>query len=299
MSEVEDETKGLELGAVDYITKPISPPIVLARVKTHLELKRQQDALRDASLHLQSLNEVKNQFLGMAAHDLRNPLGVIISFSDMLLDEFFGPLNEKQREMLRMTAETSRQMLSLVGNLLDVSVIESGKLRLEKQLGSLAAVVRHHVEVGRLIAARKQISVTIEVGELPQFVFDPGRLGQVMDNLISNAIKFSPHGTEVTVSLRNEGDAGARIEVRDRGPGIREEDRSRLFGVFERTVNRPTGGETSTGLGLAIVRKILDAHGASVSVHNHPGGGAVFSVAIPFASEAGNAEKTGNDRGAA
>lgn len=230
---------------------------------------------------LSELNTTKNHFLGMAAHDLRNPLSVITSFSDMLLDEFYGEVGVKQKEMLKLISETSMEMLTLVNNLLDVSVIESGNLSLNLSSDSLVSVLDRHIQISEMIAQRKNIQINFEKTEIPEFVFDKNKIGQIMDNLVSNAIKFSPEGSVVSVSAfeRNE---IAVISVKDEGPGINQEDHNRIFQEFEKTSNRPTGGETSTGLGLSIVKKIIDAHGGSISIKSGQGLGTEFIVKLPL-----------------
>lgn len=281
LGETTDETKGLDLGAVDYLTKPISPPIVIARIRNHLELKGQKDELKKTAKTLADLNSLKNKFLGMAAHDLRNPLSVVSAFSDMLLDEFYGPLDSKQKELIGLISSTSLQMLSLVNNLLDVSVIESGKLRLDFKEGSLEALIFEHVKIASVLAEKKSINITCDLATVVAFKFDNDKIGQVIDNLISNSLKFSPKGSEVIISLKSNSEK-ATISVKDQGPGIAKNDQIRIFSEFEKTSNKPTGGEVSTGLGLSIVKKIVDAHHGHIVIESEPSKGCIFKVELPF-----------------
>ena len=239
-----------------------------------------------AERKLVELNQVKNKFLGMAAHDLRNPLVSIRGFSEIMLSQDLGEINEDQKEFLTLINQAADQMLSLVNDLLDVSVIESGKLILRLKQASLNQLVEDRVRLAEPPAANKNIAVTKDLDDLPSSPFDYDRLAQAVDNLISNAIKFSQPGTQVIVSLKHI-PPYARISVKDQGPGLSEEDKSRIFSEFQRLSAQPTGGEKSTGLGLAIVKKIVESHQGTISVSSTPGRGADFVIQLPL--EAGNA----------
>jgi two-component system sensor histidine kinase/response regulator len=231
---------------------------------------------------LVELNELKNKFLGMAAHDLRSPLSSIRGLSEVLLTGSFGPLAGEQKEFLGIIKTTAESMLNLVNNLLDVAVIENGRLELEMKRGALKSLISERVRIHKLIAEKKSIAIGATCADVPDALFDPGRISQVMDNLISNAVKFSPPGSKVHVGLWKE-QRMARVSVRDEGPGIAPEDRAKLFGEFQKLSSRPTGGEKCTGLGLAIVKKIVEAHGGSLDVKTQLGSGSTFSFTVPLA----------------
>ena len=294
MGEINDETKGLELGAVDYITKPISPAIVKARVKTHLTLKRGldiqkdqnqrllqlNDELVDKNQQLIDLNQIKNKFLGIAAHDLRNPLAVIIGMSQLIAKK---TLDENKREhFLTSIYRTSRQMLNLVNDLLDVAIIESGKFDLHIETADLQVVIKERLELLDWVASKKMIKLHAQFDAALVFQFDSNRIGQVIDNLLSNAIKFSPPHTSVFINcVINNGNVD--ILIKDNGQGIPENEQDSLFGTFAKTSVRPTDGEKSTGLGLAIVKKIVEAHQGSIKVQSTMGEGSTFVVTLPVA----------------
>jgi len=234
----------------------------------------------ESECQLVELNNLKNKFLGIAAHDLRNPLTSIRGFSEILLEDG-DKLSEDQKEMITIIHDTGEQMLALVNDLLDVAVIESGKLQLQLVHGSLRDCVEERIKLCRLVAQKKNIRISSDLaGEVPAIEFDPNRIAQVIDNLIGNAIKFSPFDSHIFVTLELQ-DAAVKVSVKDEGPGISEEDRKKLFGDFQRLSARPTGGEKSTGLGLAIVKKIIEAHRGSLNVESKPGKGAVFSFELP------------------
>jgi len=280
LGEVEDETLGLEMGAVDYIVKPFQIPIVMARVKTHLELKRRRDELERMARHLEQLNQTKNKFLGMAAHDLRSPLASIRGFSELLLSDDFDPLTEAQRLYLTTIHAASEGMLHLVNDLLDVSVIESGNLTLRREQASFNKLLQEKAVMTEVAARKKGITLRTSMKEELTGYFDYKRLGQVVDNLMSNAVKYSPPNSCISISL-DAAESGIRISVHDEGPGISKEDQCKLFGAFQKLSAKPTAGEKSTGLGLAIVKRIVEAHGGTLKVGSTLGEGSTFSFTIP------------------
>jgi len=287
MGETKDETKGLELGAVDYITKPISPPIVRARIRTHLELKRLRDDLSEMARHMERLSQEKNKFLGMAAHDLRNPLVSIRGFSELMLE---GDLtSEEEKNFSTMIHDAAEQMLALVNDLLDVSVIESGQLNLTFEPSDLKVVVEERVRLNKVAAEAKRMNIKTNLARVASARFDPKHIAQVIDNLISNAVKYSPHGADIQLSLSQEDD-WLKVAVQDQGPGISEADRAKLFGEFQKLSPQPTAGEKSTGLGLAIVKKIVEAHGGEVHVQSRLGAGSEFSFSLPLPARDGPTE---------
>ncbi|PKN75043.1 MAG: hypothetical protein CVU52_06355 [Deltaproteobacteria bacterium HGW-Deltaproteobacteria-10] len=235
----------------------------------------------EAERKLTELNQLKNKFLGMAAHDLRNPLSSIRGFSEILLLEETGPLTEGQKEFLAIINKTSDEMLHMVNDLLDVSVIESGKIDLNLKLYSAQKLLEERIRLLHIVADKKQIIINVDRADVPDFSFDTNRIGQVIDNLISNAIKFSPIGSKIDISLKQVG-GKVEIAVQDDGPGISPEDRKKLFGTFQKLSARPTAGEKSTGLGLAIVKKIVEAHGGDVWVESADGAGSIFKFNIPM-----------------
>ncbi|MBF0125662.1 MAG: hybrid sensor histidine kinase/response regulator [Magnetococcales bacterium] len=268
---VQDETMALEAGGVDFIRKPFSPTVVMARIRTHLALHRQRT-------HLLELNALKNKFLGMAAHDLRNPLNSICGYSDILLT-----MTVEEGERIRFTQtifDVASQMLHLINDLLDVSVIESGHFVLHQQSGDLADLVAERVQLMTFTAEKKGVSLVTDLQATPSFLFDRERLAQVVDNLLSNAIKFSPKNTDITVSTGQQRE-GVFLRVSDQGPGIPETERHQLYGAFQKLSVRPTGAEKSTGLGLSIVKRIMDAHQGVISVVNNEDRGATFTCFFP------------------
>jgi len=281
-SEADDVVMGFEAGGVDYLTKPFRPKEVVARIRTHLsnqQLVEQQKLLVE---QLSKANAAKDRFLGMCAHDLRNPLSSIRGLAELMVEDAIGPLSSEQREIVQTIHGASQSMLQLVNELLDVATIEAGHLKLAKEPTSVAEIVERSVHLSNIEAAKKGTRIEIvRIGADPMVSVDRNKIRQVVDNLISNAVKYSPRGSVVTVLIQSDG-AWAGFAVRDSGPGIPESERHKLFKDYGRLSAVPTGGEKSTGLGLAISRKIVEAHDGTIGVENIPGRGAEFVVRLPL-----------------
>ncbi|MBL9199198.1 MAG: hybrid sensor histidine kinase/response regulator [Opitutaceae bacterium] len=275
----EDVVKGLSAGGVDYLPKPFKPKEVLARIRSHL----QSQALLE---QLSKANAAKNRFLGMCAHDLRNPLASIRGITEFLRDGALGPLNADQLDMVQTIHSASQSMLDMVNELLDVATIESGVLKLERKSHNLAELVAKSVALTNMEAAKKKTHVTFEppaTAIAP--AIDAAKMKQVVDNLLSNAVKYSPPGSAITVHAGADPALGiCSVAVRDQGPGIPDSERDKLFKDFGRLSSKPTGGEKSTGLGLAIVRKIVEAHDGTITAENLPGRGCEFRFTLPLSA---------------
>jgi len=280
-SEETDETKGFEYGGVDYIIKPFSIPIVKARVQTHLELKKRRDMLKEMADRLEQLNQTKNKFLGIAAHDLRSPLGSVRGFSRLLIEELDGQLSSDQQEFLDIISQQSKHMLALVDDLLDVAVIESGKLDLRIRKDSVIEMVEKRIRLFQHKINKKGIDITTHFDNIPIIAFDRTRIAQVMDNLLSNAVKFSPESGKIIVQVLKLEDR-IRIDVIDEGPGIPLEHQPHIFGAFQKFRKKHAGSEKSTGLGLSIVKRIVEAHDGNIRVLSEPGKGTTMSFTLPI-----------------
>ena len=234
---------------------------------------------------LERLNRSKNEFIGIAAHDLRTPLGVIEGWVTLVKDQIeSGPIDEKRViEQLDRVQSAAVEMGRLVNDLLDISAIESGQVNLERSRQQLGHFIESSVAVHRPIADRKGIEIVLEKSRTQtDVIVDGGRITEVIENLLSNAIKFTPSGGEVRVSCeRVNGDVVTHI--RDNGQGLSDDDLKHIFRSFRKLSARPTGGESSTGLGLAIVKKLVEVHGGSVWVRSKKGSGSTFSFALPAA----------------
>ena len=287
-NETQDIVEGFNAGGIDYISKPFRHEEVLARVSSQsrirsLERARQRltQDLDARNRHLVELNDLKTRFLGMAAHDMRMPLASIGGFSQILIDGASQMAEPEKEDFLTRIRNLSRQMLGMINDLLDVTVIESGQLNLDLIERSLNETLLNRLPLFELLADKKNILIDAQLETLPPMPFDECRIHQVFDNLLGNAVKFSPAGSRIVVSLDAEGEF-ARVTVRDEGPGLCEADKNRLFDGFQKLNPRPTGGEKSTGLGLLIARKMVEAHGGKLTVESSPGKGSTFGFMLPL-----------------
>ena len=243
-----------------------------------------QRELAKRNAELEKLNEQKNQFLGMAAHDLRNPLGAITSFAGFLLDDAAERLTDEQRHFVEVIKTSSAFMLRLVNELLDIATIDAGKLHVQLQDCDLVALVQSHMDLNTHLAAKNGIALTCTAPSGPVIArVDPERFDEILNNLVGNAIKFSGRDGHIDVSV-TAADTEAVVAVRDDGPGIPEDELVMLFAPFQRTSVSTTSGEPGAGLGLAIVKKIVGALGGRIWVESTVGVGSTFYVALPLAA---------------
>jgi len=243
-------------------------------------LLKKNEEMAGANRKLEELNELKNRFLGIASHDLRNPLYLIKSYSEILKDDLRGKIHHTQQKFLEKIFASSQFMESLLDNLLDISKIESGKYDLNVNKECLNALIKSQIDTHKLIAEKKNITIVLDLGKILMVDCDKNAMVQIMGNFIGNAIKFSPANTKITVRTAREGNA-VRFSVTDEGPGICPEEQDLLFGEFQTLSNKPTGGEKSTGLGLAIVKKLVNLHGGNVGVKSELGKGSTFLFDLP------------------
>jgi signal transduction histidine kinase len=256
----------------------------LREANTALEAKVQARTLelQEKNAALEAMNTLKNEFLGIAAHDLRSPIGNIQSLAELLLDTDADMRHEERLEVADMIRKLSYGMMSLLNDLLDIATIESGKIDLQPTPVAMKPYLSEIEHYHRLLAERKKIHLIAEVADnLPVVLFDKERIRQVLNNLLSNAIKFSPMGTVVRLAVHPT-PAGVEFAVIDQGQGIRLEEQSKLFGAFQRTSTKPTGDEHSTGLGLSICKKIVELHGGTIGVKSEVGRGSRFFFTLPI-----------------
>lgn len=232
---------------------------------------------------LVELNELKNKFLGIAAHDLRSPLSVVKMSLGLLLSGMVGGVPENQRDLMDRMNRSCESMLALINDLLDVSAIEAGKLDLRLRPVELAPYLEQCHAANALLAQGKAIALRLELEPgLPTVSMDVDRIAQVLNNLITNAIKFSYSETTVTLKARRVG-TDVELAIADQGQGIPAAEIRQIFTEFGRASVQSTAGEKSTGLGLAIVKRMVEAHGGRIWVQSRVGEGSTFTFTLPIA----------------
>jgi two-component system, sensor histidine kinase and response regulator len=290
-SENEDLQAAFEAGASDFIAKPPNTIELVARVSAAVRLKRAIDARREREAELQQLNsdlaaanQVKGQLLSIAAHDLKNPLQSVMGFAEVMQD--MG-LEGFAHDASQTIYQASQRMLSIIEGLLQNAKLESGKIELNRQptdMSKLASLVVHD-NLAR--AKHKGQNIVLEGQPFCVANIDGERLREVLDNLVSNAVKYSLAGSQITVRvwLKSLDPPIVALSVEDQGLGMSREDLERVFGQFQRLSARPTGGESSTGLGLAIVKQLVELHGGSVRAESAGIGlGSSFTIELPGVS---------------
>lgn len=251
-----------------------------ATLKHSVELKTAE--LKLANDELKKLNNEKNRILSIAAHDLRSPIGNIRNLSDLILEFQSDSLPERHVRYLEIIKRTSSYTLQLVSNLLDFSVIESGKLRIERELVPYIDFVKQLVEENADIAMLKGISIELRAEDFgnPIISIDAYRIKQVFYNIIGNAIKFSFENSTIVVELSSNKE-NVTTSITDFGKGIPEKELDLIFKEFEKGTSKPTNSEKGTGLGLAIAKRIIEAHGGSIGVKSQVDVGSTFSFTLP------------------
>ncbi len=238
--------------------------------------------LQKKNHQLAELNQLKNRFLGMAAHDLRKPVSGVLAYSEFLIDETETLLNEEHRGFLQTIHDSTALMRRLIDDFLDVSLIESGHFPLHLRPVDVAKPLEHCVELHAIMARKRGISLRMQRPSAPIVApIDRYKIEQVCNNLIANAIEHAPDHSAVDIQLDRIG-TNWRVSVTDSGPGLDSDEAAGLFHPFGRGKAAKAGASRSTGLGLAISKKIVTAHGGTIRVDSRPGHGACFGFTIPI-----------------
>ena len=247
--------------------------------------KRAEDQLTFAIQAADAANRAKSDLLAGMSHELRTPLTAIIGYAEILAYEYFGAVNEKQKQQLEVILQASHHLLDLINDILDISKIESGKTELEPSLVKIGSLVMHPVALLKETADRRRIGLRTRVpAELEglQLRVDERRLKQVLFNLLSNAIKFTPEGGQIDVALRSRGDA-LEVSVTDTGIGIPSIELERIFEAFYQLKRGGAARDQGSGLGLSLSRKLVELHGGTMWAESEgEGKGSRFVFTLPL-----------------
>jgi len=238
--------------------------------------------LEKANVKLTNLNIEKNKYVGVVAHDLRNPIGNVLSYSDLLISDYDDFSQAEHLEFLKIINERSSFSLHLIESFLDVSKIESGILDLHFKEYNYSEFVQSCIAQNAIFAKKKSQEILFNcINPKLMLTFDKNKIEQVLNNLLSNAIKYSHPNKKIWVTIKIE-DHNVITQVKDEGQGIPENELDSIFGVYKTTSVKSTNSEKSTGLGLAIVKKIVEVHNGSISVESTPNVGSEFTFTLPL-----------------
>ncbi len=234
-------------------------------------------------LRLQRANAFKNEILGTVAHDLKNPLGVILGRTEMLTELIgAGVPTEMVESQVEHIRSATKRLTAMVDHLISDAMADAFDITIRREPVDVSALAAEVVEANLPSAANKQQKITVSATPDQMALCDADRVREAIDNLLSNAIKYSPIGGTIGVEVCPDGGERLAVRITDEGPGLSPEDISRLFGRFQRLSAKPTGGESSTGLGLSIVKKIIDMHGGELAADSAgPGQGSTFTIKLP------------------
>ncbi len=260
-------------------TPVIEGGFIYAMARDVTDLKQTQKALVSAKEEAERSNKFKDQFLSTMSHELRTPLNAVLGFSDLLTEERYGPLNDRQRRYVTHIHTGGKHLLRLINDILDLSKIEAGRLQLAIENVTVGASFSEALDTLRPLADKKNHAMTHEASPDLSVRADATRFRQVLMNLLGNAIKFTPEGGKIELRARRVGDV-VRVEVRDSGPGIPAEEQKRIFEAFYRL--RHSGNTTEgTGLGLAITQRLVELHGGQLGLESELGSGSCFHFTLP------------------
>ncbi|MDX2272141.1 MAG: hybrid sensor histidine kinase/response regulator [Cyanobacteriota bacterium] len=281
LDDANDKVKAFDLGGIDYITKPFQIEEVLARIELHLTLSQQRQQLIKQKQEIESLSQLKDQLISTLSHDLKNPIGVILGMSRLLLS-LEGLVNDpiKSRELLESIHRNAEKMFRLVSDLLDLSRIERG-MPLVLQSVCLYQLVDQQISNVQELVTQKFLTLILDCPE-PEATIqgDPQQLEQVINNLLSNAIKYTPEQGSITIKILADAD-WVRMTIQDTGLGIPERDLPHIFEKFYRVNSEKHAQVEGTGLGLSIVKAIVDQHQGKIEVESNLGHGTSFHVMLP------------------
>jgi signal transduction histidine kinase len=280
LDSAQDKVEAFELGAVDYITKPVEPLEVLARVKTHLKIQRLQKRLKEQLAQEKEMNELKSRVLSIASHDLRTPLTSIKIVANLILRYEEKLEKEKKVAHLNKIIETTNYMNKMLDDLLVLVKTQSGKYKINKEKTDLFDFGKEIVKEFATLGKDTHEIIFNCPEEMMDVTIDPDLFHHILSNLLSNAIKYSPQGGKIFFDIYKQDENFIIFSVKDQGIGIPEEDLKNLFEAFHRAGN--VGEIQGTGLGLSIAQQFVELHNGEIGVESTMNEGTTFQIRIPL-----------------
>jgi PAS domain S-box-containing protein len=280
----EGKSVGLRGVIVDITERKLAEEALLrANAKLETRIQERTSDLMLAKEAAETANQAKSEFLANMSHELRTPLNHIIGFTELLCDKQFGGLNPTQEEYLNDILQSSRHLLSLINDVLDLSKIEAGKMELEYSELPLREILENSLIMVKEKALKNRLRLNLLFQEIPPTIWaDEREVKQILYNLLSNAVKFTPEGGTVQLEARGLNDQGVEISVRDSGIGLKETDLERIFRPFEQGDNSASRKYQGTGLGLSLAKRMVELHGGRIWAESRgEGAGSTFTVFLP------------------
>jgi len=253
----------------------------LATMNIMEDITEAKEKLKKSYEELEGLDKLKSLFLTITSHELKTPITPIIIQTQMLLEESLGKLSDKQKDSTKIILRNIERLNQLIGDILEVSKIQSKELKLAPKETQMANCIKETLESMEPVASQKKIRLTTKIAMLPKSTFDPGRISQVLSNLINNAIKFTPEKGKITIEAAKHKE-GIMVKVKDTGTGIAEKNLNKIFEPFFQAQPAYTRKHIGTGLGLSICKGIIEQHGGKIWVESKLGEGSTFYFTLPL-----------------
>lgn len=284
-SEQENINYGLKLGGADYVTKPFNSQELLARVETHVSLKRAKEKLYEQNKTLQNLVNTRDKLYAVIGHDLRGPVNGIIGLSKILLEEFEDTeVSKKVVRFIRLINQSSKDVWALLSDLLDWARMQSGEMLVQKSLESPAHVVESVIDLMEYQLTKKEINVRVHNNAQEKVLMDKRFISTILRNFLSNAVKFSENGKEIDINIENSGNE-INISVQDYGKGMSEETVTSLFKLESHPRSREEENKTGSGFGLMLSSQLAGMHDGKIEVESELDRGSIFTLRIPIRTE--------------
>ena len=289
LDDLHSVAKAYDAGATDFIAKPLNWLILNHRIRYMLraarafnELRQNQERLRTAKEEAEAANRAKSEFLTNMSHELRTPLNAIIGFSSMMNGQLAGPLGTQYLEYTKIIVESATHLLAIINDILDVARAETGRLKLSEEEVDIADIVSLSAGMIRTLAEKAEVECSFEVADdLPLFWGDPTKMRQILINLLTNAIKFTPAGGEVRLTAKQEQNGAINFLIKDTGIGIPADKMAIALAPFGQVDSSLARRYDGVGLGLPLTKRLLELHDGTLEIISEPGRGTEVTALLP------------------